>query len=73
MRSRTTAPVASLSGGNQQKVMLSRWLTTGVKELLVEQPTRVVDVGAKVEIYGLLRQFTVEGGTVLTVSGDLPA
>ncbi|MGQ0599877.1 sugar ABC transporter ATP-binding protein [Aquabacterium sp.] len=65
-------PVGALSGGNQQKVMLGRWLASGIKTLLVEQPTRGVDVGAKAEIYGLLRQFTQEGGAVLAVSGDLP-
>ncbi len=63
--------VGSLSGGNQQKVMLGRWLAAGVNILLVEQPTRGVDVGAKSEIYALLRQFTEDGGTVLVVSGDL--
>lgn len=67
-----TTPVGALSGGNQQKVMLGRWLASGVKTLLVEQPTRGVDVGAKAEIYGLLRQFTQADGAVLAVSGDLP-
>ncbi len=61
----------ALSGGNQQKVMLGRWLASGVDTLLVEQPTRGVDVGAKAEIYGLLREFTREGGAVLAVSSDL--
>ncbi|TES67097.1 sugar ABC transporter ATP-binding protein [Burkholderia cepacia] len=64
--------VQSLSGGNQQKVMLARWLAAGVNVLLVEQPTRGVDVGAKAEIYALLRRFAEEGGAVLGVSGDLP-
>lgn len=66
------ALVGSLSGGNQQKVMLGRWLAANVRILLVEQPTRGVDVGAKAEIYGLLRQFTLDGGAILVVSGDLP-
>jgi len=72
MRSAPALAVGALSGGNQQKVMLGRWLASGVRVLLVEQPTRGVDVGAKAEIYGLLRQFVAEGGTVLAVSGDLP-
>jgi ribose transport system ATP-binding protein len=64
--------VGALSGGNQQKVMLGRWLAAGVDALLVEQPTRGVDVGAKAEIYALLREFVDNGGTVLAVSSDLP-
>ena len=64
--------VGALSGGNQQKVMLGRWLAAGVDTLLVEQPTRGVDVGAKAEIYALLREFVDNGGTVLAVSSDLP-
>jgi ribose transport system ATP-binding protein len=64
--------VSALSGGNQQKVMIGRWLAAGVDTLLIEQPTRGVDVGAKAEIYGLLREFTAEGGAVLVLSSDLP-
>lgn len=67
----TKQDVGSLSGGNQQKVMLGRWLAAGVDTLLVEQPTRGVDVGAKAEIYSLLREFASEGGAVLAVSSDL--
>ncbi len=63
--------VSALSGGNQQKVMLGRWLAAGVDTLLVEQPTRGVDVGAKAEIYALLREFVKQGGAVLAVSSDL--
>ncbi|MBT9512914.1 MAG: sugar ABC transporter ATP-binding protein [Acidovorax sp.] len=72
LRTPPTAPVGSLSGGNQQKAMLGRWLAAQMQVLLVEQPTRGVDVGAKAEIYTLLRQFTAEGGAILAVSGDLP-
>ena len=60
-----------LSGGNQQKVMVGRWLAAGVDTLLIEQPTRGVDVGAKAEIYGLLREFVAQGGAVLVLSSDL--
>ena len=60
-----------LSGGNQQKVMIGRWLAAGVDTLLIEQPTRGVDVGAKAEIYGLLREFVQQGGAVLALSSDL--
>ncbi len=67
-----TQLVSDLSGGNQQKVMIGRWLAAGVDTLLVEQPTRGVDVGAKAEIYGLLRAFVAQGGAVLALSSDLP-
>lgn len=72
LRTPPAQPVGSLSGGNQQKAMLGRWLAANVQILLVEQPTRGVDVGAKAEIYELLRRFTAEGGAILAVSGDLP-
>ena len=67
-----TQLVSDLSGGNQQKVMIGRWLAAGVDTLLVEQPTRGVDVGAKAEIYSLLRAFVAQGGAVLALSSDLP-
>lgn len=63
--------VAALSGGNQQKVMIGRWLASGVEVLLVEEPTRGVDVGAKAEIYTLLREFADTGGAVLITSSEL--
>jgi ribose transport system ATP-binding protein len=64
-------PVDSLSGGNQQKVMLGRWFAAGVDTLIVEQPTRGVDIGAKAEIYRQLRKFTASGGAVLMVSSEI--
>ncbi|OWU84359.1 ABC transporter ATP-binding protein [Oceanicola sp. 22II-s10i] len=63
--------VGALSGGNQQKVMIGRWLASGVDVLLIEEPTRGVDVGAKAEIYGLLREFADAGGAVLITSSEL--
>jgi ribose transport system ATP-binding protein len=63
--------VGQLSGGNQQKVMIGRWLASGIDVLLLEEPTRGVDVGAKAEIYALLREFTNAGGAVLTASSEL--
>jgi ribose transport system ATP-binding protein len=63
--------VGSLSGGNQQKVMLGRWFAAGVDTLIVEQPTRGVDIGAKAEIYRQLREFATLGGAVLIVSNEL--
>ena len=64
-------PVASLSGGNQQKVVLAKWLAVGSRVLLLNQPTRGVDVGAKAEIYALLRAFVDGGGTALVTSREL--
>lgn len=60
----------SLSGGNQQKVLLGRYLAAGMKVLLIEEPTRGVDIGAKSEIYRLLRDFAEAGGAVLVLSRE---
>jgi len=62
--------VQSLSGGNQQKVLLARYFAAGLEILIVEEPTRGVDVGAKSELYRLLRAFTDRGGAVLALSRD---
>ncbi|MDR5837049.1 sugar ABC transporter ATP-binding protein [Caballeronia sp. LZ034LL] len=64
--------VVSLSGGNQQKVMLGRWIAIEADVLLIEEPTRGVDVGAKVEIYNALRTFCERGGAVIFTSRELP-
>lgn len=64
------APVESLSGGNQQKVLLGRYLAAEMDLLLIEEPTRGVDIGAKSEIYRLLREFTAKGGAVLVLSRE---
>jgi ribose transport system ATP-binding protein len=63
---------AEFSGGNQQKIVLAKWLMTGCRVLLVFDPTRGVDVGAKHEIYALLRGFADAGGAVLFHSTELP-
>jgi ribose transport system ATP-binding protein len=62
--------VGSLSGGNQQKVLLGRSMATSAQILLIEEPTRGVDVGAKAEIYALLRDFTARGGAILVLSRE---
>lgn len=65
-------PIGELSGGNQQKALLARWLLRGVKLLICEEPTRGVDIGAKSEIYALLRQLADSGVPVLVTSRELP-
>ncbi|MCP5516994.1 MAG: sugar ABC transporter ATP-binding protein [Verrucomicrobiales bacterium] len=64
--------VGSLSGGNQQKVVLAKWLQTRPRLLLLDEPTRGVDVGAKREIYALLDALTAEGIAILLITSELP-
>lgn len=62
----------NLSGGNQQKVVLAKWLAAKTDILILDEPTRGIDVNAKVEIYYLIREFVKNGGSVLLVSSELP-
>ncbi|MBZ0295319.1 MAG: sugar ABC transporter ATP-binding protein [Anaerolineae bacterium] len=64
--------VQNLSGGNQQKVVLSKWMAIQPKVLIFDEPTRGIDVGAKVEIYKLINDFVAQGGAVIMVSSELP-
>jgi ABC-type sugar transport system ATPase subunit len=64
--------VGSLSGGNQQKVALSKWLLSGARVLVLDEPTRGVDVGARQEIYRIIRELAAEGVAIVIVSSDLP-
>ncbi|XVV38142.1 sugar ABC transporter ATP-binding protein [Streptomyces sp. CA-100214] len=67
-----TAPVRTLSGGNQQKAVLARWLLRGCRVLLLDEPTRGVDVGARAELYAVIRRLADEGLAVLLVSSEVP-
>jgi len=64
--------VLTLSGGNQQKVVLSKWLMTNPKVLILDEPTRGIDVGAKQEIYKLINELTGQGVAVIMISSELP-
>ncbi len=64
--------VSSLSGGNQQKVVIAKWLATQPKLLILDEPTRGVDVGAKSEIYSIINELANEGLAIILVSSDLP-
>ncbi|GAI78184.1 unnamed protein product, partial [marine sediment metagenome] len=64
--------VSGLSGGNQQKVVLARWLAKKVKVLILDEPTHGIDVGAKVEIYQLLGELAKEGIGIIIISSEFP-
>ena len=66
------AQVGALSGGNQQKVMLSKWLNIKPKLLILDEPTRGIDVGAKAEVHQIINRLTAEGIAILMISSDLP-
>ena len=66
------AAVGNLSGGNQQKVMLAKWLEMKPDLLIFDEPTRGIDVGAKAEVHDIIRAFAAAGGAVIVISSDLP-
>ena len=65
-------PIRALSGGNQQKVIIGSWLAANPKVLILDEPTRGIDVGAKSEIYMMMNQLAAQGVSILMVSSDLP-
>jgi ABC-type sugar transport system ATPase subunit len=72
MRSHLEAPIATLSGGNQQKMMLARWFMADPAVLFLDEPTRGIDVGAKQEIYKLIDEMAAQGKAIILVSSELP-
>ncbi|WP_334196086.1 sugar ABC transporter ATP-binding protein, partial [Muricomes intestini] len=68
----TKTLVENLSGGNQQKVVLAKWLVRNIKLLILDEPTRGIDVGAKQEIYSLITEFAKQGMAIILISSDMP-
>ena len=68
----TLVPVASLSGGNQQKVALARWLSIEPRVLIVDEPTQGVDIGAKAEIHDIIGALAERGVAIVMISSELP-
>ena len=62
----------SLSGGNQQKVVISKWLVRDSEVLILDEPTRGIDVGAKREIYAIIKELIEQGKTILVISSEMP-
>lgn len=61
-----------LAGGNQQKIVIARWLNHDMRVLIFDEPTRGIDVGAKAEIYSLMREFAARGHSIIMISSELP-
>jgi methyl-galactoside transport system ATP-binding protein len=64
--------IRNLSGGNQQKVLISRWLLTNPEILLLDEPTRGIDVGAKFEIYTIIAELAKQGKSIIMISSEMP-
>jgi ABC-type sugar transport system ATPase subunit len=75
LRIKTPSPefmVVNMSGGNQQKVILARWLSLGIKVFILDEPTRGIDVGSKAEIYQIMSDLAAEGVAIVMISSELP-
>ena len=62
----------NLSGGNQQKVIIAKWISTKTKVVIFDEPTRGIDVGAKAEIYKIMEELAGEGAAIIMISSELP-
>ena len=71
-RGQIDAPASTNSGGNQQKLVIGKWIATGADVLIFDEPTRGIDIGAKVEVYRLIHQLAARGAAVILVSAELP-
>ncbi|MHB1110747.1 MAG: ATP-binding cassette domain-containing protein, partial [Devosia sp.] len=65
-------PIGELSGGNQQKAILARWLLTDPSVLILDEPTRGIDIGVKAEFYDMIGEFAAQGRAILLISSELP-
>lgn len=72
VRGRLDRPARTLSGGNQQKLVLAKWILAGARVLVLDEPTRGIDIGAKREVYHLIRELCDQGLAVVLVSSELP-
>jgi len=72
VKATATQPLRLLSGGNQQKVVLGKWLAGAGRIFIFDEPTRGVDVGSKVEIYTLMNRLTARGAGIIMISSELP-
>jgi len=75
LRIKTPSPqflVVNMSGGNQQKVVLARWLSLGIKVFIMDEPTRGIDVGSKAEIYQIMADLAEAGVAIIMISSELP-
>ena len=65
-------PLSDLSGGNQQKVVLAKWLAANPKVLILDEPTRGIDVGAKAEVHGIMNNLALQGIGIIMISSEMP-
>ena len=65
-------PVGRLSGGNQQKVVIAKWLATRPRVLILDEPTRGIDIGAKIEVHRIIAELAAAGLGIMLISSDLP-
>jgi ribose transport system ATP-binding protein len=72
VKGRAGQPASSLSGGNQQKVVIAKWLARDPRVVILDEPTRGIDVGAKYEIYTIINRLAAQGKAVLVISSELP-